>query len=91
MHMVSNVEAELEDGLSAIDLFKATFPAGTVSGAPKIRAMEIIDEFEPVKRGIYGGAIGYLSRKVSYCSTINTSFHRLKFINDLHSSYFRST
>ena len=60
-HMVSNVEAELEDGLSAIDLFKATFPAGTVSGAPKIRAMEIIDEFEPVKRGIYGGAIGYLS------------------------------
>ena len=61
MHMVSNVEAELEDGLSAIDLFKATFPAGTVSGAPKIRAMEIIDEFEPVKRGIYGGAIGYLS------------------------------
>ena len=61
MHMVSNVEAELEEGLSAIDLFKATFPAGTVSGAPKIRAMEIIDEFEPVKRGIYGGAIGYLS------------------------------
>ncbi len=61
MHMVSNVEAELENGLSAIDLFKATFPAGTVSGAPKIRAMEIIDEFEPVKRGIYGGAIGYLS------------------------------
>ena len=61
MHMVSNVEAELKDGLSAIDLFKATFPAGTVSGAPKIRAMEIIDEFEPVKRGIYGGAIGYLS------------------------------
>ena len=61
MHMVSNVEAELEEGLTAIDLFKATFPAGTVSGAPKIRAMEIIDEFEPVKRGIYGGAIGYLS------------------------------
>jgi len=61
MHMVSNVEAELRDHSSAIDLFKATFPAGTVSGAPKIRAMEIIDEFEPVKRGIYGGAIGYLS------------------------------
>ena len=61
MHMVSNVEAELQDHSSAIDLFKATFPAGTVSGAPKIRAMEIIDEFEPVKRGIYGGAIGYLS------------------------------
>ena len=61
MHMVSNVEAELRDHSSAIDLFKATFPAGTVSGAPKIRAMEIIDEFEPVKRGIYGGVIGYLS------------------------------
>ena len=61
MHMVSNVEADLNDGLSAIDLFKATFPAGTVSGAPKVRAMEIIDEFEPVKRGIYGGAVGYLS------------------------------
>ena len=61
MHMVSNVEADLNEGLSAIDLFKATFPAGTVSGAPKVRAMEIIDEFEPVKRGIYGGAVGYLS------------------------------
>ena len=61
MHMVSNVEAESRKELSAIDLFRATFPAGTVSGAPKIRAMEIIDEFEPVKRGIYGGAIGYLS------------------------------
>ncbi len=61
MHMVSNVEADLDEGLSAIDLFKATFPAGTVSGAPKVRAMEIIDEFEPVKRGIYGGAVGYLS------------------------------
>ena len=61
MHMVSNVEAEIRKDLSAIDVFKATFPAGTVSGAPKIRAMEIIDEFEPVKRGIYGGAIGYLS------------------------------
>ena len=61
MHMVSNVEATLNKDLSAIDLFKATFPAGTVSGAPKVRAMEIIDEFEPVKRGIYGGAVGYLS------------------------------
>ena len=61
MHMVSNVEAKIKDNLSAIDLFRATFPAGTVSGAPKFIAMEIIDEFEPVKRGIYGGAIGYLS------------------------------
>ena len=61
MHMVSNVKAKLKEGLSSMDVFRATFPAGTVSGAPKIRAMEIIDEIEPVKRGIYGGAVGYLS------------------------------
>ena len=61
MHMVSNVKAKLKRGLKAMDVFRATFPAGTLSGAPKIRAMEIIDEFEPVKRGIYGGAIGYFS------------------------------
>jgi len=61
MHIVSNVEGELRDGLTAIDLLRATFPAGTVSGAPKIRAMEIIDELEPVKRGIYSGAVGYLA------------------------------
>jgi len=61
MHIVSNVVGELADGMSAIDLLRATFPAGTVSGAPKIRAMEIIDELEPVKRGIYAGAVGYLS------------------------------
>jgi anthranilate synthase component 1 len=61
MHIVSNVTGELKDGMSAMDVLRATFPAGTVSGAPKIRAMEIIDEFEPVKRGIYSGAVGYLS------------------------------
>ena len=61
MHMVSNVRAKLREGLKAMDVFRATFPAGTLSGAPKIRAMEIIDEFEPVKRGIYGGAVGYFS------------------------------
>ncbi len=61
MHIVSNVTGELKDGLDAMDVLRATFPAGTVSGAPKIRAMEIIDEFEPVKRGIYSGAVGYLS------------------------------
>jgi len=61
MHIVSNVTGELQEGLSAMDVLRATFPAGTVSGAPKIRAMEIIDEFEPVKRGIYSGAVGYLS------------------------------
>ena len=61
MHMVSNIRAKLRKGLKAMDVFRATFPAGTLSGAPKIRAMEIIDEFEPVKRGIYGGAVGYFS------------------------------
>lgn len=60
MHIVSNVDAELGDNFDAIDVLKATFPAGTVSGAPKIRAMEIIAEFEPVKRGVYSGAVGYL-------------------------------
>ena len=61
MHMVSNVSGQLTPGLDAIDVLRATHPAGTLSGAPKIRAMEILDQFEPVKRGIYGGAIGYLS------------------------------
>ncbi|HNQ03339.1 MAG TPA: anthranilate synthase component I [Thiobacillaceae bacterium] len=60
MHIVSNVEARLRPNLSAMDVLRATFPAGTVSGAPKIRAMEIIDELEPSKRGIYAGAVGYL-------------------------------
>ncbi|MEE8233513.1 MAG: anthranilate synthase component I family protein, partial [Gammaproteobacteria bacterium] len=61
MHIVSNVVGTLREGQTAIDVFRATFPAGTVSGAPKIRAMEIIDELEPVKRGIYAGAVGYIS------------------------------
>jgi anthranilate synthase component 1 len=61
MHIVSNVEGVLKDGMSSLDVLRATFPAGTLTGAPKIRAMEIIDELEPVKRGIYGGACGYLS------------------------------
>ena len=60
MHIVSNVEGKLKPELDAIDVLKATFPAGTVSGAPKVRAMEIIDELEPTKRGIYAGAVGYL-------------------------------
>jgi anthranilate synthase component 1 len=61
MHIVSNVEGELAPGLSALDVLRATFPAGTVSGAPKVRAMEIIDELEPTRRGVYAGAAGYLS------------------------------
>jgi len=60
MHIVSNVEGKLKPGMDAIDVIRATFPAGTVSGAPKVRAMEIIDELEPSKRGIYAGAVGYL-------------------------------
>jgi anthranilate synthase component 1 len=60
MHIVSNVEGRLKPGLDALAVLRASFPAGTVSGAPKVRAMEIIDELEPVKRGIYAGAVGYL-------------------------------
>jgi anthranilate synthase component I len=61
LHLVSQVEGELRDGLSAIDVLRACFPAGTVSGAPKIRAMEIINELEPVRRGSYAGAVGYIA------------------------------
>ena len=61
MHMVSGVQGELAEGRDAFDLFAAAFPAGTLVGAPKVRAMELIDELEPVKRGLYGGAVGYLS------------------------------
>ena len=60
MHIVSNVEGKLKPELTAIDVLRATFPAGTVSGAPKVRAMEIIDELEISKRGVYAGAVGYL-------------------------------
>jgi anthranilate synthase component I len=59
LHIVSQVEGDLREGLSAMDVFRACFPAGTVSGAPKIRAMQIIDELEPVRRGVYAGAVGY--------------------------------
>ncbi len=61
MHLVSNVKGVLKPGMDAIDVLRASFPAGTLTGAPKVRAMEIIDELEPVRRGIYGGAAGYLS------------------------------
>jgi anthranilate synthase component 1 len=60
MHIVSNVEGKLRDGLDSLDVLRAAFPAGTVSGAPKVRAMEIIDELEHDKRGLYAGAVGYL-------------------------------
>jgi anthranilate synthase component 1 len=61
MHIVSNVEGMLNDGMTSMDVLKATFPAGTLTGAPKVHAMELIDQLEPTKRGIYGGACGYLS------------------------------
>ncbi len=74
MHMVSNVEGKLKDGLDSFDVLEACFPAGTVSGAPKIRAMEIIDELEPSKRGPYAGSIGYFgySGSMNTCITIRT-------------------
>ena len=58
--MVSNVQGRVRENLDAIDVLKATFPAGTLSGAPKVRAMEILDELEPTKRGVYGGAVGHI-------------------------------
>src|SRR5690606_21448926 len=61
LHMVSRVEGELRAEMDAVDALRACFPAGTVSGAPKIRAMEIIDELEPVRRGPYAGAVGYIA------------------------------
>jgi anthranilate synthase component 1 len=74
MHLVSNVRGELADGLDCFDAFRATFPAGTLTGAPKIRAMEIIEELEPVHRGVYGGAVGYFdfSGNMDTCITIRT-------------------
>ena len=61
MHLTSQVAGDLVEGKNAVDVLRATFPAGTVSGAPKVRAMEIIDELEPAKRGVYAGAVGYIS------------------------------
>jgi len=61
MHIVSNVEGLLNEGMTNMDVLKATFPAGTLTGAPKVHAMELIDQLEPTKRGLYGGACGYLS------------------------------
>jgi anthranilate synthase component 1 len=74
MHLVSNVRAQLSQGKDAFDVLAATFPAGTLTGAPKIRAMEIIDELEKVKRGPYGGAVGYFSfsGNMDFCITIRT-------------------
>jgi len=74
MHIVSNVEGRLKKGLDCFDVLKACFPAGTVTGAPKVRAMEIIDELEPTRRGPYAGAVGYfsLNGNMDTCITIRT-------------------
>jgi anthranilate synthase component 1 len=74
MHLVSHVQAQLSSGKDVFDVLKATFPAGTLSGAPKVRAMEIIDELEPSRRGPYGGAVGYFSYtgNMDFCITIRT-------------------
>jgi anthranilate synthase component 1 len=74
MHIVSSVEGDLRKGLDAFDVFMASFPAGTVSGAPKIRAMEIINELEPSPRGPYAGAVGYFgfNGNMDFCITIRT-------------------
>ena len=74
MHIVSQVEGQLKQGMDAFDLFMSAFPAGTVTGAPKIRAMEIIKELEPTSRGHYAGAVGYLgfNGNMDFCITIRT-------------------
>jgi anthranilate synthase component 1 len=75
LHIVSQVEGELPADASAVDVFRATFPAGTMSGAPKVRAMEIIDEMEPERRGPYAGAVGYIAagdRRMDLAITIRT-------------------
>lgn len=75
LHIVSQVEGELEGNLSAMDVFRATFPAGTMTGAPKVRAMEIIDELEQESRGPYAGAVGYIAaggRRMDLAITIRT-------------------
>jgi anthranilate synthase component 1 len=74
MHIVSNVHGRLAAGRDAIDLLRATFPAGTLTGAPKVRAMEIIEELEPERRGLYGGSIGYIDYfgNMDMCIAIRT-------------------
>jgi anthranilate synthase component 1 len=74
MHLVSNVVGELESGRDGFDLLRATFPAGTLTGAPKVRAMQIIEELEPTRRGPYGGAVGYIgfSGDLDFCITLRT-------------------
>jgi anthranilate synthase component 1 len=74
MHIVSNVTGRLAAGMTALDALRVTLPVGTVSGAPKIRAMEIIDEFEPTRRGPYGGAVGYVdfSGNMDTCIALRT-------------------
>jgi anthranilate synthase component 1 len=74
MHIVSNVRGRLRAGCDAIDLLRATFPAGTLTGAPKVRAMEIIEEVEPERRGLYGGSVGYFDfhGNMDMCIAIRT-------------------
>jgi anthranilate synthase component 1 len=74
MHLVSNVEGKLREGLDALDAFAACFPAGTLSGAPKVRAMQIIEELEPLRRGVYGGSILYadFAGNLDSCIAIRT-------------------
>jgi anthranilate synthase component 1 len=74
MHIVSQVEGDLAPGCDGLDVLKSTFPAGTVTGAPKVRAMEIIEELEPTRRGPYAGAVGYLGfgGNLDFCITIRS-------------------
>jgi anthranilate synthase component 1 len=80
MHLVSAIEGKLREGLSAVDAFRACFPAGTLTGAPKVRAMEIIEELEPTRRGLYGGSIFYadFSGNLDSCIAIRSLLLRGK-------------
>jgi len=82
MHIVSSVQAEIAEGLDAFDVFRAAFPAGTVTGAPKVRAMEIIDELERHRRGFYAGAVGYFAANgdMDFCITIRTMLKKDGFV-----------
>ena len=86
MHLVSHVQGQLAQGKDVYDVMKASFPAGTVSGAPKIRAMQIIDELEPTQRGLYAGAVGYFS----FSGNMDTCINIRTIVTDGHQAYVQA-
>jgi anthranilate synthase component 1 len=86
MHLVSHVQGQLAQGKDVYDVMKSCFPAGTVSGAPKIRAMQIIDELEPTQRGLYAGAMGYFS----FSGNMDTCINIRSIVIDGHQAYVQA-